>query len=161
MSDPPGDGTEKLECEEIAYRALKRSWVVDEDLQPEAFIRRIKPDDSIEDAVSLSRAKYSTARECRLKLKRMPRAASLHVGRVRGLPLGLDVEPAPCVNEAGETDRAHCSLTNLPDPREDSEAAESAASELLKAARLISEQREEEEHRSRRESSVPASSDKG
>jgi hypothetical protein len=77
-------------------------------------------------------------------------SASLHVGRVRDLPLGLDVSPDPRRNEQGiiiEPD--HCLLMNLPDPVTDDEAAEVAASQLIKIARYITQDQEEQEHKAR------------
>lgn len=142
---------EAVECAEVVYRALKRAVTQDEPIPPEAFIRRINKEQIAEDAVSVDRRKYVTARECRTKLNRMRGIASLHTGRVRGLALGLDLLPDPIRNEAGLiTDSGHALLVNLPDPVNDSLAAEVAASELLKIVRYVTPQQEEEEHNSRR-----------
>jgi hypothetical protein len=149
-------GTEDVQCTEIVYRALKRGWAPGESIPAEAFIRKIKqPDPSseprVEEGVSLSRQKYATARECRCKLRKMRGAASLHVGRVRGLPLHLDVHPDPDRNADGAViGPDHCSLVNLPDPVNDTLSAESAASQLIKIARFVTPEEEEEEHRARR-----------
>jgi hypothetical protein len=147
-----GDGTEDVECTEIVYRALKKSWIDGETITAEAFIRRIQNGgQSSEVYVSMDRRKYSTARECRLKLKRMPSATSLHVGRVRNLPFGLDVHPEPIRDGLGTiTDPGHCSLSNLPDPIEDFENAEFVASRLARIARLVTAANEEQEHQERR-----------
>lgn len=152
----PEAGTEDVQCTEIVYRALKREWVPGESIPAEAFIRKIKrpdPDSEprVEEAVSLSRQKYATARECRSKLKKMRGAASLHVGKVRGLPLHLDVHPDPDRNADGAVVRPdHCSLVNLPDPVKDTLAAESAASQLIRIARFVTPEQEEKEHQARR-----------
>lgn len=141
---------ETIECPEIVYRALKRAVTQDEPIPPEAFIRRIKGV-AAEDAVSVDRRKYATARECRTKLNRMRGTASLHAGAVRSLKFGLDLSPDPVRNEAGQiTDPSHCLLVNLPDPISDSLAAEVAASELLKIARYVTPEQEEQEHVTRR-----------
>src|ERR1035441_4984236 len=93
-------GTEPVECAEVVYRALKKSWGPGEPIPSEAFMRRVREPEA-EQAVSLSRRKYVTARECRLKLKRMRGTASLHVGRIRDLPFGFDVSPDPLRDEVG------------------------------------------------------------
>ena len=143
-------GMEPIECAEIAYRALKRAVTQDEPIPPEAFIRRIRGQGA-EDAVSVDRRKYTTARECRAKLNRMRGTASLHAGTVRSLAFGLDLLPDPIRDETGHiTDSGHSLLVNLPDPVNDSLAAEVAASELLKIARYVTAEQEEEEHSSRR-----------
>ncbi len=144
-----GLGTESVECDEIVYRALKRPWAQDERIAPEAFIRRI-PGVEAEAAVSMSRRKYVTARECRMKLKRMPATASLHVGKIRELPFGLEVSPDPDRDEHGTIiDPGHCLLMNLPDPITDYESAEFTASQLTKIARLVTPNQEEDEHQER------------
>ena len=143
-------GMEAIECVEVVYRALKRAWAPDEPLPPEAFIRKIR-DSRAEGAVSVDRRKYVTAYECRTKLNRMKGTASLHVGTVRSLPFGLDLLPDPKRDGAGLiTDPGHCLLMNLPDPIDDSEAAEYAASQLIKIARYVNREQEDEEHRNRR-----------
>lgn len=143
-------GTEPVECAEIVYRALKRGWEQGEPIPSEAFMRRIRESES-EKAVSLSRRKYVTAKECRLKLNRMRGTASLHVGRVRDLPLGFDVSPDPLRDVDGTViDPGHCLLINLPDPVTDEEAAEVAASQLVKIARHVTPDQEEREHIERR-----------
>lgn len=142
-------GTEPVECVEIVYRALKKAWAPDEPIPADAFIRRVR-DMEAEKAVSISRRKYVTARECRSKLKRMRGSASLNVGRVRDLPFEFDVLPDPIRDEQGAIiEPGHCLLVNLPDPIEDSEAAEFAASQLVKVARYITPDQEEQEHRER------------
>lgn len=143
-------GTENVECAEIVYRALKRGWAHEEPIPPEAFIRKVRQNGGSDDAVSLSRKKYATARECRSKLNRMRGAASLHVGRIRNLPLDLDVRPDPVRNDGVIVGPDHCSLVNLPDPVSDFELAEYAASELIKIARFITPEQEEQEHQERR-----------
>ena len=81
-------GAELIDCGEIVYRALRKRWLEGESILPEAFLRRIiqsaeDGEKHVEDGVSLSRRKHTTARECRQKLSRMIGAASLHVGAVR------------------------------------------------------------------------------
>ena len=143
-------GTEPVECAELVYRALKKAWSPDELIPPEAFIRRVREMEA-ESAVSCSRRMYETARECRSKLKRMRGSASLHVGRVRDLPFGLDVVPDPTRDAQGTiVEPGHCLLLNLPDPITDSEAAEFAASQLIKIARYITPDQEEQEHKARK-----------
>jgi hypothetical protein len=149
----PGDGTENVECNEIVYRALKRNWISDSVVAAEAFIRRIKNDGlTCEEYVSLSRRKYSTARECRMKLKKMPGTASLHVGRIRDLPFALDIHPEPINEESSGAivDASHCSLINLPNPIDDYDNAEYVAGKIAKIVRLVSAAQEEEEHSQRR-----------
>jgi len=142
-------GTEPVECAEVVYRALKKGWEQGEPIPSEAFMRRVRELET-EEAVSLSRRKYVTARECRLKLRRMHGAASLHVGRVRDLPFGFDVSPDPLRDEVGAIiDPGHCLLLNLPDPVTDEELAEVAASQLIKIARQVTRDQEEHEHRER------------
>lgn len=136
-------GTEEVECTEVVYRALKRAWVKPNGVAPEAFIRR-KTEPEPEQQISLSRQKYTTARECRSKLQKMPGVASLHVGRVRDLEYSLDVQPDP-----EPADRGHCLLTNLPHPVDDAENAEFVASQLSRIARLVSLEQEEREHQDR------------
>jgi hypothetical protein len=145
-------GMEAVDCVEVVYRALKRAVTQDEPIPPEAFIRRIKIKEQVaEDAVSVDRRKYVTARECRSKFNRMRGTASLHAGGVRGLLLGLDLLPDPIRDEASHiTDSGHSLLVNLPDPVNDTLAAEIAASELIKIARYVTPEQEEEEHSSRR-----------
>jgi hypothetical protein len=156
-------GTEDVQCTEIVYRALKRGWAPGESIPAEAFIRKVKrpdPDSEprVEEAVSLSRQKYATARECRCKLRKMRGAASLHVGRVRGLPLHLDVHPDPDRNADGAVvGPDHCSLVNLPDPVNDTFSAEAAASQLIRVARFVTPEQEEQEHQARRPDSGAAS----
>jgi len=148
MSEP-NPGTEPVECPEIVYRALKRGPDHDEPLPSEEFMRRVRQPET-EKAVSLSRRKYATARDCRSKLRRKRGTASLHVGKVRDLPFGLDVTPDPARNEDGNiVDPAHCLLINLPDPVTDEESAEVAASQLIKIARLVTPEQEEQEHTER------------
>lgn len=143
-------GTESLECAEIVYRALKKGLAANEPIPPEAFLRRVNRPDP-EKELSLARRKYVTARECRSKLNRMRGVASLHVGKVRNLPWGLDVLPDPLCNEEGVvSDPGHCLLINLPDPVSDEEAAEVVASQLIKIARYVTPEQEEQEHRERR-----------
>jgi hypothetical protein len=144
-------GTEPVECAEIIYRALKRAWTPDEVIPPEAFIRRIrKIEMTAEEAVSCFRRKYVTARECRSRLKRMLGSASLHVGLLRDLPSSFDVSPDPGRDDQGTVfDPGHCLILNLPDPVMDSEAAEFAASQLIKIARYITPDQEEREQRER------------
>lgn len=145
----PDHGTEPVECMEVVYRALKKAWAPDEPVPADAFIRRIRGTEA-EEAVSISRRKYVTARECRTKLNRMRGSASLHVGRVRDLPFEFDVLPDPVRDDRGTIiDPGHCLLVNLPDPIEDSEAAEFAASQIVKIARYITHDQEEQEHRER------------
>ncbi|MGA3070470.1 MAG: hypothetical protein ABSD43_09665 [Terracidiphilus sp.] len=142
-------GTEPVECEEITYRALKKGWDKGEPIPSEAFMRRVREPEP-EKAVSLSRRKYVTARECRLKLRRKFGTASLHVGRVRALSFGLDIAPDPLRDDRGAIiEPGHCLLINLPDPVTDSEGAEFAASQLVKIARYITPNQEEQEHRER------------
>jgi len=142
------DGTENLECSEIVYRALKKSWVDGDSIDAQAFMRQPIPTETY---VSLSRKKYATARECRQKLSKMPKTASLHVGRVRDLPLGLDVGPAPDRDDNGQiVDPGHCALLNLPDPEADPFNAEAVASKLTRLARIVSAEQEEAEHSFRR-----------
>jgi hypothetical protein len=148
------DGTENLECGEIVYRALKRACP-EEPIPPEAFIRKIRlsgPTPGPELGVSLSRKKYSTARECRTILRKMSGCASLHVGKVRDLPLNLDIWPDPEFDESSTViiRPGHCLLMNLPDPKGDEENAEYAATQLLRLARCIAAEQEEIEHVSRR-----------
>src|SRR5580698_5736190 len=146
----PDHGIEAVECAEVIYRALKKAWSRDEQIAPEAFIRRVHEMEA-EEAVSCFRRKFVTARECRLKLRGMPAAASLHVGRIRDLPLGIDVKPDPVAGENSViVEPGHCLLINLPDPVGDSEAAEFAASQLVKIARSVSQAQEELEHMERR-----------
>lgn len=137
-------GTEPVECSEIVYRALKKSWIRDPEIPAEAFMRRVRGMES-EVGISLCRKKYATSRECRLKLSKMPRSASLHVGTVRDLPIGLDIFADPIRGDHGITDPSHCLLANLPDPVTESESAESAASLLVKIARLVASEEEERE----------------
>ena len=145
----PDAGTEPVECLEIVYRALKKAWAPDEPIPADAFIRRIRGM-AAEEAVSISRRKYVTARECRAKFNRMRGSASLHVGKVRDLPFEFNVLPDPIRDDRGTIiDPGHCILVNLPNPIEDSEAAEFAASQLVKVARYITPAQEEEEHRER------------
>jgi hypothetical protein len=142
-------GTEPVECAEVVYRALKKSGEQGEPIPSEAFMRRVRGLES-EEAVSLSRRKYVTARECRLKLNRMHGTASLHVGRVRDLPFGFDVSPDPRRDEGGAVvDPGHCLLMNLPDPVTDEESAEVAASQLVKIARHVTPDQEKQEDRER------------
>jgi len=142
-------GTEPVECAEVVYRALKKGWEQGEPIPSEAFMRKVREPET-EKAVSLSRRKYGTARDCRMKLKRMRGAASLHVGRVRDLPFGLDVSPDPHRNIDGTIDDpGHALLINLPDPVTDEESAEVAASQLVKIARHVTPEEEEQEHRER------------
>ena len=111
-------------------------------MPPEAFIRRVRATGA-EDAVSVSRRKYVTARECRLKLKRMHGSASLHVGKVRDLPFGFNVSPDPERDAQGKIiEPGHCLLVNLPNPVTECEAAEFAASQLIKIARYITPDQE-------------------
>lgn len=138
-------GTEDIECDEIVYRALKKSWIHENKVTVEAFMRR-----NLETAVSLSRRKYSTARECREALKKMPSAGSLHVGYIRELPFGLAVQPDPITKDGVITGPSHCLLLNLPDPVTDSDNAEFVASQIAKIARLVTAEQEEEEHCCRR-----------
>jgi hypothetical protein len=155
-------GMEDIECPEIVYRALKKSWVDGTQVAAEAFIRRLirKPDAApgkqpSEDAVSLSRRKYATARKCRTKLKNMPYTATIHAGRIRALPLDVDIQPDPLVDADGRiTDSAHCLLINLPDPN-DWDSAESVASQIAKTARIFTAEQEEEEHRARTDEPAP------
>jgi hypothetical protein len=142
-------GTEPVECVEVVYRALKKGWSPGESIPSEAFMRKVRGLEA-EEGVSLSRQKYTTARECRLKLKRMRGTASLHVGKVRDLPFGIDVLPAP-VRDVDETitDPGHCILINLPDPVNDDESAEFAASQLIKIARFVTPEQEDNEYRKR------------
>lgn len=143
-------GTEAIECVEVVYRALKSSWMRDGLLAPEAFIRKIQ-NSKAEDAVSMSRRKYATALECRTKLSRMRGTASLHAGMVRSLPFGFDLLPDPVRETSGViVDSGHCLLVNLPDPVDDSEAAEYAASQLIKIARVVTDAQEHEEQLTRR-----------
>lgn len=142
-------GTEPVECAEVAYRALKKAWAQGEHIASAAFMRRVRGLDA-EDGVSLSRRKYTTAKDCRSKLGGMVRTASLHVGKVRGLPFGLDVVPDPDRDRNGTiTDPGHCLLINLPHPVNDEEAAEAAASQLIRIARYVAPEQEEHEHRER------------
>jgi len=142
-------GTEPVECVEIVYRALKKGWEQGEPIPSEAFMRRVHGTEA-EMAVSLSRRIYVTARDCRLKLKRMRGTASLHVGKVRDLPFKFDVFPDPLRDEDGAIiDPGHCLLMNLPDPVTDEESAEFAASQLIKIARHVTPDQEEREHRER------------
>ena len=142
-------GTEPVECTEVVYRALKKGWEQGEPIPSEAFMRKVRELET-EKAVSLSRRKYVTARECRSKLNRMRGTASLHVGTVRDLPIGLDVSAAPGRDGGGAViDPGHCLLTNLPDPVTDEESAEFAASQLIKIARHVTPVQEEQEHRER------------
>jgi hypothetical protein len=147
-----GDGTEDVECTEIVYRALKKTWIDGNTVTAEAFIRRIQNGGQSSEAyVSMDRRKYSTARECRSKLKKMPSATSLHVGRARSLPFGLDVHPVPIRDEfEAITDPGHCALMNLPDPIDDYGNAEFVASQLARIARLMTAVDEEQEHQERR-----------
>ena len=138
-----GPGTEPVECAEIVYRALKKAGAHDEPIPSEAFMRRVR-EVGTEVAISMSRRKYTTAKECRLKLNRMRGSASLHVGRVRDLPFGLDVSPDPVRDNPG-----HCLLINLPDPVTDSESAEFTASQLIKIARYITPDQEDQEDKER------------
>jgi hypothetical protein len=142
-------GTEPVECVEIVYRALKRKWIQGLEVPADAFFRRVPtPTREAEEALSLCRAKYATARDCRQRLTRMPACASLHTGKVRALPFGPDIYPDPIRDENGIiVDRAHCVLVNLPDQAIDPEAAEFAASQLARIARLVTEEQEEEEQR--------------
>jgi hypothetical protein len=155
MSEPEA-GTEYIECNEIVYRALKPAWAPDAPIPADAFIRKIKrptPDSepTAEDAVSLSRQKYISAKGCRSKLNRMRGAASLHVGRVRALPLHVDVHPDPVRNAEGAIlESHHCLLMNLPDPITDALSAETTASALIKIARFVTPEQEEDEERTRR-----------
>jgi hypothetical protein len=142
-------GTEAVECAEVVYRALRKAWAQGERIASAAFMRRISGLDA-EDGVLLSRRKYTTARDCRLKLKGLVRSASLHVGKIRGLPLGLDVVPDPDRDRDGTiTDPGHCLLINLPHPVNEEEAAEVAASQLIKIARFVTPEQEEQEHTDR------------
>lgn len=142
-------GTEPVECAEVVYRALKKSWARGERIASEAFMRRVREPEP-ELAVSLSRRKYTTARECRSKLRGMICAASLHVGKVRDLKFGLDVLPDPKDDQDGNlTDLGHCLLVNLPHPVNDEEAAEVVASQLIKIARCVTAVQEEQEHKDR------------
>jgi hypothetical protein len=142
-------GTEPVECAEVIYRALKKGWEQGEPIPSEAFMRRVREPET-EKAVSLSRRKYATARDCRMKLKRMRGTASLHVGRVRNLPFGFDVSPDPLRDVCGAiNDPSHCLLINLPDPVTDEESAEVAASQLVKIARHVTPGQEEQEHMER------------
>jgi hypothetical protein len=142
-------GTEPVECSEVVYRALKKGWDQGEPIPSEAFMRKVSEAEA-EKAVSLSRRKYATAKECRLKLRRMRGTASLHVGRVRDLPFGFDVAPDPLRDEGGAIiDPGHCLLINLPDPVTDEESAEVAAPQLIKIARHVTQDQEEQEHRER------------
>jgi hypothetical protein len=143
-------GTENVECGEIVYRALKRACL-DEPIPHEAFIRKIRQSGT-ESGVSLSRKKYSTAHECRTILKKMSGCASLHVGKIRDLPLNLDICPDPEFDESATfiVRPGHCLLTNLPDPASDEENAEYAATQLLRLARCITKDQEEFEHASSR-----------
>jgi len=145
-------GVEPVECAEVVYRALYKTWVQGERIASVAFMRRIREPEP-ESALSLSRQKYTTARECRLKLRGMTRAASLHVGRVRDLKFGLDVLPDPEHDREGNLiDPGHCLLINLPHPVNDEEAAEVVASQLIKIARYVTpeqEEQEEQEHQDR------------
>jgi len=157
--DSQGDGTEELDCAEITYRALKKKWIEEQPILADAFLRRVKPSGIVEDAISLSRQKYSTAKECRQKLDKMPGVASLHVGRVRSVsipdvaPVELDVIPKPVSDESGTiVEPGHCELTGLPHPQTEQEAAERAASRLRDMARIISRAEEELEHSRRRPS---------
>ncbi|MGA7523230.1 MAG: hypothetical protein WBW84_12290 [Acidobacteriaceae bacterium] len=153
MSEPEA-GTEEIQCSEIVYRALKKAVPPGESIPAEAFMRRVRPLGShppTEDAVSLSRKKYATAKECRSKLNRMRGTASLHVGRVRDLPLQLEVRPDPVRGEDGDVvEPDHSLLMNLPDPVTDIHSAETAASDLIRIARFVTPEEEEEEHRARR-----------
>ncbi len=75
------DRTEDVDCTEIVYRALKKSWIGDNGVGAEAFIRKVQNEGKSSEAyVSITRKKYTTARECRSRLRKMPSAASLHVG---------------------------------------------------------------------------------
>jgi hypothetical protein len=142
-------GTEPVECAEVVYRALKKGWEQGEPIPSEAFMRKVREPET-EKAVSLSRRKYATARECRMKLKRMRGTASLHVGRVRDLPFEFDVSPDPLRDiEGAISDPSHCLLINLPDPVTDEESAEVVASQLVKIARHVTPDQEEHEHRER------------
>jgi hypothetical protein len=147
-----GPGTEDVECTEIVHRALKKRWADGTQVHVEAFIRKINRDTGAsEEALSLSRKKYATARECRLKLKKMPASASLHSGTIRELPLNLDVRPDPLRDTNGTiTEPDHCLLVNLPDPVNDYDSAEFAASQLSEVARVVTQEQEEQEHQERR-----------
>ena len=142
-------GTEPVDCSEVVYRALKKAWAHDEPIPAEAFIRKIRQW-GVEEAVSASRRKYTTARECRQKLNRMRGSASLHAGRVRALPLGIEVSPDPGRNAQGVIiDPGHCLLLNLPDPITEIESAEFAASQLIRIARYVTPDQEEGEYANR------------
>jgi hypothetical protein len=143
-------GSEQVDCAEIVYRALRKAWVVDTTIDPAAFIRRVEGL-MAEDAISFFRRKYVTARECRSRLRKIVGCASLHAGSMRDLPGGIDVSPDPLRDDQGAIiEPGHCLLINLPDPVTESEAAEFAASQLVKIARFVTPDQEEREHRERR-----------
>jgi hypothetical protein len=92
---------EPLACSTIVYRAMSRKKWVDKSTEPAtvlpaAFIRRPPPADV--DGLSVDSL---SAESCISPLRESFGAASLHVGRIRGLGLDVVIDHAPHANIVG------------------------------------------------------------
>jgi hypothetical protein len=138
---------EPLHCTEIVVRVVtKRKWIVDGHLMPEAFLLKIYPDDSVEEALSVGRRAIATVRLCRSRMRSSHGAATLHVGHIRSENL-INVFPDPVLKLDGrEAQPEHALIVNLPNPITQNDLAEYIASKLAAQARLVSFEEEEDEH---------------
>jgi hypothetical protein len=101
----------------------RRKWIDPETQQvlPAAFIRRPEPKD--EDGLSVD---IESPISCAASLRDCFGVASLHVGRIRGLGLDVEVDSPP-----------HANIVGVPREMEDVERMEWLASQLAKQSRLV------------------------
>ena len=113
-----------LECGEILFRLLKRSWIHPDGngILPDAFRRR-----PVDNGLSVFIASLCSIEEARTKLEKVRGVASLHTGRVRDI--GLDVTPDP-------GDIQHAEIVGVPLADDDEHMANYFADLLAEQARL-------------------------
>ena len=111
-------------CQAIVFRAMTRkNWIdpASQRVLPAAFFRRPAPKD--DDGLSVD---VVSPRSCASALNKCFGVASLHVGRVRGLGLDVQLDESP-----------HANITALPRSTDDQAKAEWLASQLARHARFI------------------------
>lgn len=119
---------EPLPCSTIVYRVLlKKRWINQDTGTVEAGAYFLREKEK-ERGLSVNIEGRCSPQQCADKFDKCFGVASLHVGRIRDLDLGLDVI-------AGETD--HALITGLPYQNDNLAEAERIAGLLAKQSRIV------------------------
>lgn len=132
-----------LQCEAIVWRLLRKKAWIDQDtlgadaraILPDAYLRRQGVDT---DGLSVGIKGVCTLEEFKASLNKVHGVVSLHVGRVRDLPLDVLPDDPQMAEEQGfRYDPCHANIVHLPYVEDDPKEAERLAGLLARQSRWI------------------------